>query len=362
MAGVTIALDVMGGDRAPEETVAGAILAAREGVHLLLCGPRRVVEDGLGGPVPGIEVVDAPDVISGDAEPAAAVRGKPGSSLVTACRLVREARAQGAVSAGPTGAMMAACLLQMGRIPGILRPGIAVPLPSQAAPCVLIDCGANADPRPEHLLQYGLMGSAFARDLLGIAEPRVGLLSIGEESSKGTRLVLEAHALLAASDLAFAGNCEGRDVLTGEYQVVVADGFAGNVLLKGLEGAGAALFGGLRTAALSSRRAKLGAKLLMPALREMRDRTDPEMYGGAYLLGVRGLAVIAHGNSSHRAIRNALVYAARGVEGQVVDRLSSLVTPGGAAGAPAGDLQEGAQARSVPQVAATEIGERDDES
>jgi phosphate acyltransferase len=358
MAGVTIALDVMGGDRAPDETIAGAVLAAREGVRMLLCGPRQVVEDSLGGPLEGVEVVDAPDVISGSEEPAAAVRGKPSSSVVTACRMVREGRAQGAVSAGSTGAMMAASLLLMGRIRGILRPGIAVPLPSRAEPCVLIDCGANADPRPEHLLQYGLMGSAFARDLLGIAEPRVGLLSIGEESSKGTRLTHEAHTLLAASDLSFAGNCEGRDVLTGDFQVVVTDGFTGNVLLKGLEGAGAALFRELRTAARSSRRAQLGATLLMPALREMRDRTDPEMYGGAYLLGVRGLVVIAHGNSSHRAIRNALVYAARGVEGRVVDRLSSLVTPGG----PAGDLQDGAPTRSVPQVAATEIGERDDES
>jgi glycerol-3-phosphate acyltransferase PlsX len=362
MADVTIALDVLGGDRAPEEPIAGAILAAREGVRLLLCGPRQVIEDRLGGPIDGVEVVDAPDVISGDEEPAAAVRGKPSSSIVTACRLVREGRAQGAVSAGSTGAMMAASLLLMGRIPGILRPGIAVALPAQSAPCLLIDCGANVDPRPEHLLQYGLMGSAFARDLLGVSEPRVGLLSIGEESSKGTRLIQEAHALLTASDLFFAGNCEGRDVLTGDFQVVVADGFAGNVLLKGLEGAGAALFRELRVAARSSRRAKLGAALLIPALREMRDRTDPEMYGGAYLLGVRGLAVIAHGNSSHRAIRNALVYAARGAEGRVVDRLSSLVTPGSRTGTTVDDLQDGAQTRSVPQVAATEIGESDDES
>ncbi len=354
MPSVTIAVDAMGGDRGPAEIVAGALLAAAEGVQVALCGPADRLRSLLAEVPPGVEIVDAPEVIEYQEEPAAAVRAKPGSSLVTACRLVREGHAAGAVSAGSTGAMMAASLLTIGRIRGIARPGIAVPLPARGAPCVLIDCGANPDAKPEHLLQFAIMGSEFARDVLGIAEPRVGLLSIGEEASKGTSVTLEAHALLAASSVGFAGNCEGRDVLTGEYQVVVADGFAGNVLLKGLEGAGAALFAELRAAAASSLRAKLGGLLLRPALRGVRARTDPEVYGGAYLLGVRGMSVIAHGNSSRIAIRNAVTHAARGVEAGVVERLAGAI----AAREPvASDLQEDPATRTVPHVAATEIGD-----
>ena len=168
--------------------------------------------------------------------------------------------------------MMAAALIQLGRIKGIARPGIAVPLPAAGTPCLLIDCGANPEAKPEHLAKYGIMGAEFASDVLGVDRPRVGLLSIGEEASKGTAVTLEAHALLAASELNFGGNCEGRDVLTGEFQVVVADGFAGNVLLKGLEGAGVALFTQLRAAADSSLRAKIGGLLLRPAVRAIRPR------------------------------------------------------------------------------------------
>jgi glycerol-3-phosphate acyltransferase PlsX len=355
MTDVTIAVDAMGGDRAPGEVMAGALAAVAEGVRVALCGPRERLAHELGSVPEGVELVDAPDVISPGDEPAAAVRGKPGASLVTACRMVREGRAQGAVSAGSTGAMMAASLLLMGRIRGIARPGIAVPLPARGHPCVLIDCGANVDARAENLLQFAIMGAVFAREALGIAEPRVGLLSVGEEASKGNALTLEAHSLLAASAaIDFAGNCEGRDVLAGEHHVVVCDGFAGNVLLKGLEGAGAAMFAELRQAARSSVRARLGAMLLLPALRGMRDRVDPDTYGGAYLLGVRGLSVIAHGNSGARAIRNAITYAARGAAGGVVDRVSQAITLSEAA---ASDLQSDAATRTVPHVAATEMGD-----
>ena len=266
----------------------------------------------------GIEIVDAADVIEPSDEPAAAVRAKPGSSMVTACRLVRDGSAAAVVSGGPTGAMLAASLLHVGRIRGISRPGIGVPLPAQGAPCLLIDSGANSDARAENLLQFGIMGSQFMRDVMGIEEPSVGLLSIGEEPSKGNAVTVEAHQLLAAADLSFAGNCEGRDVLSGRFQVVVADGFAGNVLLKGLEGAAAALLGEVRKAAESSTRAKIGGLLLRPALRAMRDRTEPDNYGGAYLLGLRGVVVIAHGNSGRKGVRNAIRIAARGAEVGVV--------------------------------------------
>ncbi len=241
MDGVTVAVDAMGGDRAPAEIVAGAVeAAATGGVHVLLCGAEDAVRGelaGHGSPA-GVDVVDAPGVIDFHDEPAQAVRSRPDSSLVTACRLVREGRAGAALSAGSTGAMLAASLLVIGRIRGVHRPGIAVVLPGADGPNVLIDAGANAEGRAEHLLQFAVMGSIFAERVLGIERPPVGLLSIGEEATKGSPVTLEAHALLASAPIAFAGNCEGRDALGSEFRVIVADGFAGNVLLKGLEGAG----------------------------------------------------------------------------------------------------------------------------
>jgi glycerol-3-phosphate acyltransferase PlsX len=354
MPDVTVAVDAMGGDRAPDEIVAGAMLAASDGVNVLLCGPGQALAPLLAEQAgPGaVEVVEAPDLIDFHDEPAAAVRAKPDSSLVASCRMVREGRAGAAVSAGSTGAMLAASLLTIGRIRGVQRPGIAVVLPSQAGPTVLIDAGASAESKPEHLLQFGIMGSLFAEQVLGVKQPAVGLLSIGEEASKGSQLVLEAHELLARAPITFAGNCEGRDALRGEVRVIVADGFSGNVLLKGLEGAGAVLFSELRRAATSSVRAKLGGMLLRPALREVFRRNDPETYGGAYLLGVRGLSVIAHGNSSRRAIHNAIVYAARGVEAGVVDQ----VQQGLATAAADTDLQSASGQRTVPTVMAPENG------
>jgi glycerol-3-phosphate acyltransferase PlsX len=353
----TVAVDAMGGDRAPSEVVAGAVEAAREDVHVLLVGrPDELAAELTRHPAaPQIEIVAARDVIGSSDEPAAAVRSRPDSSMVRACRLVREGAAGAVVSAGPTGAMLAACLVHIGRIPGIQRPGIAVALPAKGAPCLLIDAGANPDARPEHLAQFGAMGAEFVSDVLGVQGPRVGLLSIGEEASKGNQRTLEAHALLsAAPGLDFAGNCEGRDVLTGAFQVVVADGFAGNVLLKGLEGAAVSMFSEVKQAAATSLRAKLGGLLLRPALVSLRERTDPEAYGGAYLLGVRGLAVIAHGNAGRRGIANAIRYAARGLEVDVVGRLgrrASAATPGS-------DLQADSPANTVSGVASPETGDR----
>jgi len=310
-----VAVDAMGGDRAPGEIVAGALVAASQGVTPILVGPP-------GLDTVGLELVEAADTIAMDEKPADAVRGKPDSSLVVACRAVSEGRAEAVVSAGNTGAMLAASLLHLRRLPGVMRPAIAVPIPTQRGPCVLLDCGANADARPEHLLQFAHMGSVFAEEILELANPEVRLLSIGEEPEKGNQLTLEAHALLGPSDLNFGGNAESRQLLAGAADVVVCDGFTGNIALKLLEGTIRTLLDALRAEVSATPHGKLGGLLIRPAARRLRTRLDPETYGGAYLLGLRGLAVIAHGNSSRRAIANAILLAARGVEHDVVGRLA----------------------------------------
>jgi len=219
--------------------------------------------------------------------------------------------------------MLAAAFLELRRLPGVARPAIAVVIPSRKGPSVLLDSGANADARPEHLLQFAHMGSVFAQEVLDIPEPEVRLLSIGEEPEKGNQLTLEAHALLAeAEGLKFTGNTESRDLLSGAADVVVCDGFTGNVVLKLLEGTIKTVLDALRQEITASRRGKVGGLLIRPAARGMRSRLDPETYGGAYLLGLRGLAVAAHGNSSRRAIANAIRLAARGVEHDVVGSLA----------------------------------------
>ena len=250
------------------------------------------------------------------------MRTKRDSSLVAAVRAVAEGRADAVVSAGNTGAMLAAGLLELRRLPGVLRPAIAVPIPAKNGPSVLIDAGANADARPEHLLQFATMGAVFAEEILEIQNPEVRLLSIGEEREKGNQLTLEAHELLAASDLNFAGNTEGRDLLAGAADVVVTDGFTGNVSLKLLEGTIRVLLDAMREEISATATGKLGGLLIRPAARRLRRRLDPDTYGGAYLLGLRGLAVIAHGNSSRRAIANAIRLGARGVDHRVVERLA----------------------------------------
>ncbi|MDQ3865835.1 MAG: phosphate acyltransferase PlsX, partial [Actinomycetota bacterium] len=257
-----------------------------------------------------------------DETPGDAARTKRSSSLFAVSRAVRTGEADAAVSAGNTGAFLAAGLLEIGRLPGVHRPAIAIPLPALGGPSVLIDGGANADARPEHLVQFAHMGSVFSVEVLGVPEPSVGLLSIGEERDKGNRLVREAHRLLVEADVRFAGNVEGRDLLLGAADVVVCDGFTGNVALKTLEGGIATALGSLREEVAATARGKLGGLLIRPAARALRERLNPETYGGAYLLGLRGLLVIAHGNSSRTAIANALRLAARGVEGRVVERIA----------------------------------------
>ncbi|MBI2684613.1 MAG: phosphate acyltransferase PlsX [Actinobacteria bacterium] len=326
--GPTVALDGMGGDHAPTEPVRGALAAASDGIQVLLVGDSDVLGDELrrqgGGAHASIRIVHAPEVIGSGEDGARAVRARPESSLVVSCRLVAEGRAGGAVSAGNTGAMMAASTLVLRRLPGVLRPAIAIPVPSRRGPVVLLDAGANADCRPEYYPQFALMGRLLARDVLGIAEPSVGLVSIGEEDAKGSELVQAANALLVGSP-GFVGNVEGRDLPLGTVDVMVTDGSTGNVMLKLYEGAGVMLMGEVRAAAASSLRAKLGGLLLRPALRVLGARMDPEEYGGAYLLGVAGLSVIAHGNATGRGIANAVRLAARAIREGTVDRIAAGV-------------------------------------
>jgi glycerol-3-phosphate acyltransferase PlsX len=311
-----IAVDAMGGDRGPAEVVAGALEAAGDGLTPILYGSAGVDPKGL-------ELRETHGVVEMDDKPAEAVRAKPDSSLVSAVRAVAEGDADAVVSAGNTGAVLAAGLLELRRIPGVMRPAIAVPIPARRGPSVLIDAGANADARPEHLVQFATMGAVFAQEILGVSDPEVRLLSIGEEPEKGNQLTLEAHQLLAASDLNFGGNCEGRDVLHGAADVVVTDGFTGNVTLKLLEGTITTLLDAFREEIAANTRGTVGGLLIRPAARRLRKRLDPDTYGGAYLLGLRGLAVIAHGNSSRTAIANAIRLAARGVDNDVVGRLAT---------------------------------------
>ncbi len=313
---IRVAVDAMGGDRGPDEIAAGALAARAETIQPILFGPAGLDTGGL-------ELVEAPDVIEMDEKPAEAVRAKPNSSLVASCRAVAEGRADVVVSAGNTGAMLAAGLLVLRRLPGVMRPAIAVPIPTRRGPSVLLDAGANADARPEHLLQFAHMGAVFAEEILELRRPEVRLLSIGEEDEKGNQLTLDAHALLREGEgLNFAGNAESRELLAGAADVVVCDGFTGNVCLKLLEGTIKTLLDALREEISATPRGKLGGLLIRPAARRLRTRLDPDTYGGAYLLGLRGLAVIAHGNSSRTAITNAIRLGARGVEHRVVERLA----------------------------------------
>ncbi len=311
-----VAVDALGGDNAPDEVVLGALEAADSGILVTLYGPAGLDTHGL-------DLVPTTDVIGMSEKPAEAVRAKPDSSLVASVRAVADGDADAVVSAGNTGAMLAAGLLHLRRLPGVMRPAIAVPIPARRGPSVLLDAGANADARPEHLLQFAHMGSVFSRELLDVAEPEVRLLSIGEEDGKGNQLTLESHRLLREDErINFAGNAESRDLLRGAADVVVTDGFTGNIALKLLEGTIKELLDALRDEITATPTGKLGGALIRPAARRLRMRLDPDTYGGAYLLGLRGLAVIAHGSSGRKAIANAIRLASRGAANGVVTRLA----------------------------------------
>jgi phosphate acyltransferase len=296
--------------------VEGALAARGDGIEPILFGSASLDTKGL-------ELWPTTQVVAMREKPADALREKADSSLVRAVKAVADGEADAVVSPGNTGAMLAAGLVLLRRVPGVRRPAIAVPIPARQGPSVLVDAGANADCRAEHLLQFATMGAVFAEEMLEIARPQVRLLSIGEEPEKGNQLTLEAHALLAASDLDFRGNAEGRDILEGAADVLVTDGFTGNVALKAVEGTIRTLLDSLREEITASSAGTVGGLLIRPAARRLRKRLDPDTYGGAYLLGLRGLVVIAHGNSSATAIANAIRLAARGVDHDVVGRLAA---------------------------------------
>jgi len=311
-----IAVDALGGDRGPAEIVAGALEARTPDVEPVLVGPTWLETRGL-------ELIEATEVIGMHEKPSDAVRGKPDASLVVANRAVAEGRADAVVSAGNTGAMLAAGLLEIRRLRGVFRPGIAVMIPARGGVSVLIDAGANADARPEHLVQFAHMGAIFAEEILGRSSPQVRLLSIGEEDEKGNQLTLETLELLRDSDLDFRGNTEARDLLRFAADVVVCDGFTGNMALKLMEGTIKTLLDEFRKEIEASPRGKLGGLLIRSAARGLRKRLDPDTYGGAYLLGLRGLVVIAHGSSSRTAIANAITLGAQGAAGNVVARVAA---------------------------------------
>jgi phosphate acyltransferase len=283
------------------------------------------------GDVPdGVEIVDAPVSIAKAPDPVLAVRSTPESSIVQAARAVSEGRAQALVAGGSTGAALAAGLFNIKRASGIFRPALAIPIPVPGKPVTLVDVGANAESRPEHLVQFAFMGAALATVVLGIDQPRVALLSNGEEAMKGTALVQETHEKLAGSPLRFVGNVEGLDLTSGVADVIVTDGFTGNVALKVAEGVSQTMLEAVRAAAMSSARAKLGGALLRPSLRGLRDQLDPEGPGGAYLLGLRSLGVVPHGRFSRFGWSQAILLAARGVSGDVVGRTHAALEAAGA--------------------------------
>jgi glycerol-3-phosphate acyltransferase PlsX len=286
----------------------------------------------LGTPGEGVEVVDAPVSIAKAGDPARAVRSTPEASIVQAVEAVAAGRADALVSGGSTGAALAASLFRFKRARGVHRPALAILVPVPGRPFLLLDAGANVTVRPEHLVQFAHMGAAFMEAVVGVERPRVALLSNGEEATKGPEDVVAAHAALAASpgSLDFVGNVEGFAIGTGECDVLVADGFGGNVALKVMEGTSAVLLGAVRDAAMASRRAKLGGLLLRPSLRGLRDQVDPQAHGGAVLLGLRHLGVVAHGSFGARGFANAIEVAARGVREDVLGRTQERLAAAGA--------------------------------
>ncbi len=322
-----VAVDAMGGDHAPGTIVAGARAAATDGVPVLLVGPADLAERV---DIGDLELITASEVIEMHDDAAQGVRRKKDSTLVRAAEAVRDGRASAMISAGNTGATMASALLRMGRIKGVSRPAIATPIPVPGAgPTVLLDAGANAEVQPEWLVQFAQMGSVYARHRFDIATPRVGLLSIGEEPGKGDALRKEAHGLLAvAPGIEFIGNVEGRDVMTDTADVIVTDGFTGNVVLKTLEGAMATVVAALLAAFAAEDHYKPHADALLPALLSLYETLDAETYGGAILLGVDGVCIISHGSSSERAIRNGIEVAREMVEADMLCEIRATIAAG----------------------------------
>lgn len=327
---IVVAIDAMGGDNAPMQNVAGAVKAAKtadENIKLILVGDLETIKPHLVEEQPkNLMIKHAPDVIEMSDHPVQALKKKPHSSLATAARMVKEKEADAFVSAGNTGASTAAGLLIVGRIKGIERPAIATMFPTEKGFSLILDVGANADSRPENLVEFAKMGDVYIRQMIGIDRPTVGLLNIGEESSKGNSISIKAYELLKSSGLNFFGNVEGRDITTGKVDIIVCDGFTGNIALKLMEGVANTVFKTIKEGISRTLRGRLGATLVLSSLKEVRKRLDPESYGGSPLLGVDGVVVIAHGSSSSKAIANAVIAAAFAVEQKVVEKISKQVT------------------------------------
>jgi glycerol-3-phosphate acyltransferase PlsX len=326
---VTVAVDAGGADLGPGEVAAGAARAAARGTRVLLFGPAREI-----GSVPGVEVIDAPVSIAKQADPAYAVRTTPEASIVQAARAVADGRAQALVSGGSTGSALAAALFNLRRDRGVYRPALALPLPNPGgSPVLLLDVGANVTCRPEHLVQFAHMGSAFAQAVLGMSAPRVALLSNGEEPGKGTPDLVSVHEQLAGSrgaGLNFIGNIEGTQVVEGVADVVVMDGFTGNITLKLIEGVSSRALRLVGEISAATPRGRLGNRLIAPTMRQLREAIDPEGPGGAYMLGLRQLGVVAHGRFTARGFAQAIDVAARGVEHDVIGRTRAALHEAGA--------------------------------
>lgn len=329
MKGHVIALDAMGGDRAPEAIVAGGIAALRayKDITILFAGPEERIKALLAGADDvrdRAEILPADEVIAMDEPPMLAVRRKTNSSLVQAMLAVRNGRAGAVVSAGSTGAVLAGGMTRLGRIKGIERPALAPVLPGVKKKWILIDCGANVDCQPKYLLQFGLMGSVYMKTVEGVNDPAVGLVNIGAEAEKGNKLTKETYELMSKqTSYRFAGNCEARDIPSGDYDVVVADGFDGNIILKYTEGLMSAMMGMLKGHMMASLRTKIGALLCKPAFRAFKRDLDYNDVGGAPLLGVQGAVVKAHGASGEQAIMNAIRQARTMLEGDVVGKITA---------------------------------------
>ena len=320
-----IALDAMGGDHAPAEIIAGALLARAElQIDIALIGAKEVIEAELArqGETPAaFEIIHASEAIGMDEHPAQAVRAKKDASINVAMGMVKRGVAGAFVSAGNTGAVMASALVTLGRIQGIERPALGTVAPFSETGILVLDVGANADVKPNYLVQFAQMGSVYAERVMGVANPRVALLNIGAEDTKGTELIQEVYGRLGKAGINFVGNIEGGEVHKGKADVIVTDGFTGNVAVKLTEGVADFLFRELRTAFTSKLQYKLAALILKPGLLKLRDRMDPGTYGGVPLLGVNGVVMIAHGNSDARAIKNALRFANHAANSGMLDSI-----------------------------------------
>lgn len=327
---VTIAVDAMGGDHAPDVVLGGVAnaLAADEALHVVLCGPAEVVEPFASHHERCIARVTT-EVIDMGEHPANAVRKKKDSSLVVGCRLVKEGEAQGFFSAGSTGACLAAATLVMGRIKGVSRPALATVIPSPVKPVVMCDVGANADCKPEYLVQFAQMATVYMEKVIGVSNPRVALLNIGEEEAKGSQFAQKAYLLLKERVPNFAGNGEGSDILPANYDIFVTDGFTGNVCLKTIEGTSKTLFGTLKGLMLKSPVTKLGALAIKGGLKDLAARVSPDTYGGAPLLGVKGACIVGHGSSNETAVCNGVLTTAGIVRANVSEIIAQTVSKRG---------------------------------